>query len=92
MTHIWKWRFIGKIELLSLTVLPNGGFIATFDDRKLFVGHKILINGNVNGELLNSVIVEDFNIEDYKKVEVALPITESITETKINNDEQENKE
>ena len=89
---IWKWRFIGKIELLSLTVLPNGEFIATFDDRKLFVGHKILINGNVNGELLNSVIVEDFNIQDYKKVEVALPITESITETKINNDEQENKE
>lgn len=89
---IWKWRFIGKIELLSLTVLPNGEFIATFDDRKLFVGHKILINANVNGELLNSVIVEDFNIEDYKKVEIALPITESIAETKINNDEQENKE
>ena len=71
---IWKWRFIGKIELINLDINPNGGFIATFDDKKLFVGHKIIINGNINGELLNSVIVENFNIEDYKKIET--PTTE----------------
>ena len=66
---IWKWRFIQKIELINLDINPNGEFIATFDDKKLFVGHKIVINGNINGELLNSVIVENFNIEDYKKFE-----------------------
>ena len=66
---IWKWRFIGKIELINLDINPNGEFIATFDDKKLFVGHKIIINGNINGELLNSVIVKNFNIEDYKKFE-----------------------
>ena len=71
---IWKWRFIGKIELISLAINPNGEFVATFDDKKLFVGHKIIINGNINGELLNSVIVENFNIEDYKKIET--PTTE----------------
>ena len=71
---IWKWRFIGKIELINLDINPNGGFIATFDDKKLFVGHKIVVNGNVNGELLNSAVVENFNIEDYKKVET--PTTE----------------
>ena len=71
---IWKWRFIGKIELINLDIKPNGEFIATFDDKKLFVGHKIIINGNINGELLNSVIVENFNIEDYKKIET--PTTE----------------
>ena len=71
---IWKWRFIGKIELINLDINPNGGFIATFDDKKLFVGHKIIINGNINGEILNSVIVENFNIEDYKKIET--PTTE----------------
>lgn len=71
---IWKWRFIGKIELINLDINPNGGFITTFDDKKLFVGHKIIINGNINGELLNSVIVENFNIEDYKKIET--PTTE----------------
>ena len=71
---IWKWRFIRKIELINLDINPNGGFIATFDDKKLFVGHKIIINGNINGELLNSVIVENFNIEDYKKIET--PTTE----------------
>ena len=71
---IWKWRFIGKIELINLDINSNGEFIATFDDKKLFVGHKIIINGNINGELLNSVIVENFNIEDYKKIET--PTTE----------------
>ena len=71
---LWKWRFIGKIELINLDINPNGEFIATFDDKKLFVGHKIIINGNINGELLNSVIVENFNIEDYKKIET--PTTE----------------
>ena len=79
---IWKWYFIAKIELLSLKINADGEFIATFDDKKLFVGHKIIINGNVNGGLLNSVIVENFNIEDYKKIEVA------ITEENVNEEKQ----
>ena len=84
---IWKWRFIGKIELICLDINPNGEFIATFDDKKLFVGHKIVVNGNVNGELLNSAIVENFNIEDYKKVEV----TPIISEEKIEEQTADNK-
>lgn len=81
---IWKWRFIGKIELISLAINPNGEFVATFDDKKLFVGHKIVVNGNINGELLNSAVVENFNIEDYKKVELALPVSEEKTENALN--------
>ena len=69
---IWKWYFIAKIELISLDINPSGEFIAVFDDKKLFVGHKIIINGNINGELLNSVIVENFNIEDYKEIETSV--------------------
>ena len=93
---IWKWRFISKIELISLAINPNGEFIATFDDKKLFVGHKIIINGNVNGELLNSVVIENFNIEDYKKVEVAVPVIsgEKMEEQSADNkvdESQENK-
>ena len=54
--------------------------MATFDDGKLFVGHKIIVNGNVNGELINSAIVENFNIEDYKKVELALSVNDEKNE------------
>lgn len=98
---IWKWRFIGKIELISLAINPNGEFVATFDDKKLFVGHKIVVNGNINGELLNSAIVENFNIEDYKKVELALPASEEKNENTLDgipvvdnnmNDKEESKE
>ena len=81
---IWKWYFIARIELLSLKINPNGEFIATFDDKKLFVGHKIVVNGNINGEILNSAMVENFNIEDYKKVELALPASEEKTENTLN--------
>ena len=81
---IWKWRITGKIELIRLDINPNGEFVATFDDKKLFVGHKIVVNGNVNGELLNSAIVENFNIEDYKKIELALPASEEKTENTLN--------
>ena len=86
---IWKWRFIGKIELISLAINPNGEFVATFDDKKLFVGHKIVVNGNVNGELLNSVVVENFNIEDYKKVEVPPVIPEDISISDNNTSDKE---
>jgi len=89
---IWKWRFIGKIELISLAINPNGEFVATFDDKKLFVGHKIVVNGNVNGELLNSVVVENFNIEDYKKVEIPPVIPENISVSDNNISDKENKE
>ena len=80
---IWKWCFIRKIELISLAINPNGEFLATFDDKKLFVGHKIIVNGNVNGELLNSVIVENFNIEDFKKVETSSAISKEKMEDTI---------
>ena len=89
---IWKWRFIGKIELISLAINPNGEFVATFDDKKLFVGHKIVVNGNVNGELLNSVVVENFNIEDYKKAEIPPVIPENISVSDNNISDNENKE
>ena len=81
---IWKWRFIQRIELIHLDINPNGEFVATFDDGKLFVGHKIILNGNVNGELINSAIVENFSIEDYKKVEVTLPVSEEKNEDVLN--------
>ena len=77
---IWKWRFIQRIELIRLEINSNGEFVATFDDGKLFVGHKIAVNGNVNGELINSAIVENFNIEDYKKVELALSVNDEKNE------------
>ena len=71
-------------ELIHLGINPNGEFVATFDDGKLFVGHKIILNGNVNGELINSAIVENFSIEDYKKVEVTLPVSEEKNEDVLN--------
>ena len=77
---IWKWRFIQRIKLIRLEINSNGEFVATFDDGKLFVGHKIAVNGNVNGELINSAIVENFNIEDYKKVELALSVNDEKNE------------
>ena len=77
---IWKWRFIQRIELIRLEINSNGEFVATFDDGKLFIGHKIVVNGNVNGELINSAIVENFNIEDYKKVELALSVNDEKNE------------
>ncbi len=67
---VWKWYFIAKIKLTSLAVEPDGEIIATFDDRKLFLGHKIIVKANVDKNEINSVIVENFNIEDYKKIEV----------------------
>jgi len=90
---IWKWRFIQRIELIRLEINPNGEFIAIFDDGKLFLGHKIVVKGNVNGELLNSVIVENFNIEDYKKVELTLPVSNEVsaTDSDINNKENTGK-
>ena len=81
---IWKWRFIQRIELIRLEINSNGEFVATFDDGKLFVGHKIVVNGNVNGELINSAIVENFNIEDYKKVELALSVNDEKNENVSN--------
>ena len=35
---------------------------------------------NSNGELINSAIVENFNIEDYKKVELALSVNDEKNE------------
>ena len=90
---IWKWYFIQRIELIRLDINSNGEFIATFDDGKLFLGHKIILNGNINGELINSAIVENFNIEDYKKVELALPVSNEVsaTDSDINNKENTGK-
>ena len=67
---VWKWYFIGKMKLVSLAVETDGEIVATFDDRKLFLGHKIIVRANVDKNEVSSAIVENFNIEDYKKIEV----------------------
>ena len=48
-----------------------------------------VVNGSVNGELLNSVVVENFNIEDYKKVEVPPVIPENISVSDNNTSDKE---
>ena len=67
---VWKWYFIAKMKLVSLVVENNGEIVATFDDRKLFLGHKIIVKANTNSNEISSATVENFNIEDYKKIEV----------------------
>ena len=66
---VWKWYFRAKIKLISLFVENNGDVIATFDDRKLFLGHKIIVKLNVNTNQIISATVQDFNIDDYRKIE-----------------------
>ena len=66
------------MKLVSLAVETDGEIVATFDDRKLFLGHKIIVKANTNSNEINSATVENFNIEDYKKIEVP----ESNIETK----------
>ena len=75
---VWKWYFVTKMKLVSLAVETDGEIVATFDDRKLFLGHKIIVRANVDKNEVSSAIVENFNIEDYKKIEVP----ESNIETK----------
>ena len=75
---VWKWYFVAKMKLISLSVEPNAEIIATFNDRKLFLGHNIIIRANVDKNEIISAVVENFNIEDYKKIEV----NESNIETK----------
>ena len=67
---VWKWYFVAKMKLTSLSVEPNAEIIATFNDRKLFLGHNIIIRANVDKNEIISATVENFNIEDYKKIEV----------------------
>ena len=67
---VWKWYFIAKMKLMSLAIENDGEIVATFDDRKLFLGHKIIVKANTNSNEINSATVENFNIEDYKKIEV----------------------
>lgn len=80
---VWKWYFIGKMKLVSLAVETDGEIVATFDDRKLFLGHKIIVRANVDKNEVSSAIIENFNIEDYKKIEV------SVSETEIKEDNKE---
>ena len=80
---VWKWYFIGKMKLVSLAVETDGEIVATFDDRKLFLGHKIIVRANADKNEVSSTIVENFNIEDYKKIEV------SVSETEIKEDNKE---
>ena len=75
---VWKWYFIAKMKLVSLAIENDGEIVATFDDRKLFSGHKIIVKANTNNNEISSAIVENFNIDDYKKIEVP----ESNIETK----------
>ena len=81
---VWKWYFVAKMKLTSLSVEPNAEIIATFNDRKLFLGHNIIIRANVDKNEIISATVENFNIEDYKKIEV----NESNIEIKEDNKEK----
>ena len=72
------------MKLVSLAVETDGEIVATFDDRKLFLGHKIIVKANANNNEISSANVENFNIEDYKKIEV----NESKTEIKEDNKEE----
>lgn len=81
---VWKWYFVAKMKLTSLSVEPNAEIIATFNDKKLFLGHNIIIRANVDKNEIISATVENFNIEDYKKIEV----NESNIEIKENNKEE----
>lgn len=81
---VWKWYFVAKMKLTSLSVGPNAKIIATFNDKKLFLGHNIIIRANVDKNEIISATVENFNIEDYKKIEV----NESNIEIKENNKEE----
>ena len=67
---VWRWYFVAKMKLVSLAIENDGEIVATFDDRKLFLGHKIIVKANTNSNEINSATVENFNIEDYKKIEV----------------------
>ena len=72
------------MKLTSLSVEPNAEIIATFNARKLFLGHNIIIRANVDKNEIISATVENFNIEDYKKIEV----NESNIEIKEDNKEE----
>ena len=67
---VWKWYFVAKMKLISLVVETDGEIVTTFNDRKLFLGHNIIVKANVNKNEISSATVENFNIEDYKKIEV----------------------
>ena len=67
---VWKWYFVAKMKLISLVVETDGEIVATFNDRKLFLGHNIIVKANANKNEISSATVENFNIEDYKKIEV----------------------
>ena len=75
---VWKWYFIAKMKLVSLAIETDGEIVVTFDAKKLFLGHKIIVKANADRNEVTSAVVENFNIEDYKKIEV----NESNIETK----------
>ena len=75
---VWKWYFIAKMKLVSLAIETDGEIVVTFDAKKLFLGHKIIVKANADRNEVISAVVENFNIEDYKKIEV----NESNIETK----------
>ncbi|EFE85930.1 hypothetical protein FUSPEROL_01970 [Fusobacterium periodonticum ATCC 33693] len=75
---VWKWYFIAKMKLVSLAIETDGEIVVTFDAKKLFLGHKIIVKANADRNEVSSAVVENFNIEDYKKIEV----NESNIETK----------
>ena len=66
------------MKLVSLAIEIDGEIVVTFDAKKLFLGHKIIVKANADRNEVISAVVENFNIEDYKKIEV----NESNIETK----------
>ena len=49
---------MAKMKLVSLAIENDGEIVATFDDRKLFLGHKIIVKANTNSNEINSATVE----------------------------------
>lgn len=54
--EITEEMFINLMEFSCLCVYPNGDFDVFFDDGDMFLGHSIIVSGNINGEFTSAEI------------------------------------
>lgn len=54
--EITEEMFAERIKLDSITVSSNGDFEMFYFDDDMFLGHEIIIKGNINGEFTNAHI------------------------------------
>lgn len=54
--EITKEMFIDFMELKSVSVYPEGNFEIFFFDGNMFLGHSIIVNGKINGDLTSAKI------------------------------------